>query len=39
MMHCTTDLPYIAIDFIVDKLWVGKMRPACPTQFLACLLL
>ena len=25
--------PYIVINFITDTLWVGEMRPACPTHF------
>ena len=31
-------LAYIVTDFIANKLRVYKMRLACPTHFLACLL-
>ena len=38
MMHCPNQPAYMVKDFIADKLWVYKMRQACPTHFLACLL-
>ena len=33
------DSPYIDRVFIKDKLWVEKIKLACPTQISACLLL
>ena len=39
LMHCANRLTLLSHRFHNNKLWVGKMKPACATQFPACLLL